>query len=96
MHLELLPRTYRENWLGIVELITGILLLIPKTVWAGSLLTLAVISGAIFMHLTQLGIEVKGDGGALFIAVIVTFILSAVILLIYKKNIPYLRSFATN
>ena len=48
------------------------------------------------MHLTQLGIEAKGDGVALFITAIVTFILSAIILLLYKKDIPYLRSFATN
>ena len=82
--------------IGIVELIAGILLLIPKTVWVGALLTLGVISAAIFMHLTQLGIEVKGDGGALFIMAIVTFILSAIILLLYKKDIPFLRNFATN
>jgi len=70
--------------------------LIPKTVWAGSLLTHGVISGSIFMHLTQLEIEVKGDGGSLFIMAIVTFIFSAIILLLYKKDIPFLRNFATN
>ena len=82
--------------IGIVELIAGILLLIPKTVWAGALLTLGVIGGAIFMHLTQLGIEVKDDGGVLFITAVVTFLLSATILLIHKKDIPFLGKTATN
>ena len=82
--------------IGIVELIAGILLLIPKTVWAGALLTLGVIGGAIFMHLTQLGIEVKDDGGVLFITAVVTFLLSATILLIHKKDIPFLGNTVTN
>ena len=74
--------------IGILELIAGILLLIPKTVWAGAMLTLGLIGGAIFMHLTQLGIEVNNDRGVLFITAVVTFILSAVILYLYRKNIP--------
>lgn len=74
--------------IGVLELIAGILLLIPKTVWAGSLLTLGLIGGAIMMHLTQLGIEVKNDGGVLFFTAVVTFILSAIILFRYKKDIP--------
>ena len=74
--------------IGVLELIAGILLLIPRTVWAGALLTLGLIGGAIMMHLTQLGIEVRDDGGVLFITAVVTFILSAIILLNYKKDIP--------
>lgn len=77
--------------IGIVELIAGILLLIPRTVWAGSILTLGVIGGAIFMHLTQLGIEVKNDGGVLFVTAVVTFILAAIITYLYRKDIPYLK-----
>lgn len=77
--------------IGIVELIAGILLLIPKTVWAGATITLGVIGGAIMMHLTQLGIEVKGDGGVLFYTAVVTFLLSAIILFIHKKDIPFLK-----
>ncbi len=74
--------------IGVLELIAGILLLIPKTVWAGATLTLGLIGGAIFMHLTMLGIEVRDDNGVLFITAVVTFILSAIILYIYKKEIP--------
>ena len=77
--------------IGVLELIAGILLLIPKTVWAGAVLTLGVIGGAIFMHLTQLGIDVNNDGGVLFATAVVTFTLSAIILFFYKKDIPFLK-----
>lgn len=74
--------------IGILELIAGILLLIPRTVWAGALLTLGLIGGALIMHLTKLGIVVNNDEGVLFITAIVTFILSAIILYLYRKDIP--------
>jgi uncharacterized membrane protein YphA (DoxX/SURF4 family) len=77
--------------IGVLELIAGILLLIPKTVWIGAGLTLGLIGGAIIMHLTQLGIEVKNDGGLLFGTAIITFILSAIILILHKKDIPFLK-----
>jgi len=74
--------------IGIVELIAGILLLIPKTVWLGATLTVGVIAGAIFMHLTKLGIDVNGDGGVLFYTAVVTFTLALIVLWIYRKQIP--------
>jgi putative oxidoreductase len=77
--------------IGILELIAGILLFIPKTIWVGATLTLGIIGGAILMHLTQLGIEVRNDGGVLFITAVVTFVLSGIILYLYRKDIPYLE-----
>ena len=77
--------------IGILELIAGILLLIPKTIWAGAILTIGIIGGAIMMHLTKLGIEINNDGGVLFITAIVTFTLSAMILYLYRKDIPFLK-----
>ena len=74
--------------MGVLELIAGILLLIPKTIWAGALLTLGLIGGAILMHLTLLGIEVNNDGGTLFITAVITFILSVIVLYLYRKEIP--------
>ena len=74
--------------IGILELIAGILLLVPKTVWAGAMLTLGIIGGAIMMHLTQLGIEINGDSGALFYTAVFVFLVSGVILWNYKKDIP--------
>ena len=77
-------------FIGVLELISAILLLVPKTVWAGAVLTLGVIGGAIVMHLTQLGIQINNDGGVLFITALMTFILALVILYKYKKDIPYI------
>ncbi len=74
--------------IGIAELIAGIFLLIPRTAWIGATLTLGVLGGAIMMHLTQLGIEIHGDGGVLFYTAVITFILSAIILWFYRTAIP--------
>lgn len=79
---------YGRIGIGVLELIAGILLLVPKTVWAGASLTLGIIGGAIMMHLTQLGIEVNGDGGVLFYTAVTVFILSLIILYLYRKTIP--------
>ena len=81
---------YGRIGIGILELIAGILLLIPKTVWAGAALTLGIISGAIMIHLTKIGIVVNEDGGILFITACIIFLLSAIILFIYRRDIPFL------
>ena len=73
---------------GIVELIAVVLLLVPRTAWLGALLSLGTISGAIFSHLTLLGIEVKGDGGLLFGLAVAVFVLSAFVLLLHRKELP--------
>lgn len=75
---------------GVVELIAAVLLLIPSKAWLGSVIALGTISGAIFSHLTMLGIEVKGDGGLLFGLAVIVFVLSAVILLIHRRELPIL------
>jgi len=73
---------------GVVELIAVVLLLIPSTVWLGAILAFGTISGAIVSHLTLLGIEVKGDGGLLFGLAVTVFVLSAVILVIHRRQLP--------
>lgn len=59
---------------GVVELFTGILLLIPSTAFLGAFLGMGVMTGAIGSHLLVLGIESAGDGGTLFILAIVVFV----------------------
>lgn len=76
--------------IGILELISAILLLIPRVIWLGALLTLGIIGGAIMMHLTQLGVEINNDGGTLFYMALGTFILSGIILYNQRKSIPFL------
>lgn len=72
---------------GVVELIASILILLPKTTWMGALLGVGVMSGAIFFHLTKLGIVVKNDGGLLFIYALLVFISCSGLLIIYKNDI---------
>ena len=78
---------------GVVELIATILIINPPTAWLGALLALGTISGAIFSHLTKLGIVVKDDGGLLFILAVVVFICSAIVLIIHRKAIPLVGAF---
>lgn len=73
---------------GIVELIASILILIPRTTLIGALMALGTMSGAILSHLLFLGIEVKEDGGLLFILATVTFACSFYLILINKNKIP--------
>lgn len=75
---------------GVVELIAVILLLIPRTAWFGAFVAMGVISGAIFSHLTKLGIVVQNDGGLLFILALTVFVLSAIILFLHRSEIPFI------
>lgn len=79
---------YGRIGIGIIELIAGILLPVPKTVWLGAGITVGVISGAVFMHLTMLGIEVNGDKGVLFYTAVFTLISASFILYLNRKFIP--------
>lgn len=78
---------------GIAELLASVLLLIPGTVLLGALISLGVMSGAIFFHLTILGIEVQGDGGYLFFLALVVFIGSAVLAWMYRHQYSDLLKF---
>lgn len=74
--------------IGILELIAAVLILIPATVWLGAGLTVGVIAGAVFFHLTKIGIEVHGDGGLLFYMAVFTMIFSLILLGLHRKEIP--------
>jgi hypothetical protein len=75
---------------GIAELLASVLLLIPRTRAIGALLALGVIAGALFSHLTVLGIEVMGDGGTLFYLALIVFAASLALLIMHRKEIPIL------
>lgn len=72
---------------GVLELIAALLLLYPKTTYLGAALGLGLMAGAIFFHLTKLGISVKNDGGLLFIYALLVFISCATLLIIYREEI---------
>jgi uncharacterized membrane protein YphA (DoxX/SURF4 family) len=75
---------------GIVELIAAILILIPITTLLGALMGAGVMLGAIFSHLLVLGIEVKNDGGELFVLAIITFLCCIALIYWNKSKIPNL------
>ncbi|MDP1811563.1 MAG: DoxX family protein [Sediminibacterium sp.] len=88
--VELFTKLGIEPWerigTGIIELITGVLLIIPSTAFLGSLLGVGLMSGAIILHLTIIGIESKDDGGQLFILAIAVLVCCLITMLLYKKQ----------
>jgi hypothetical protein len=81
---------------GLVELLCVVLLLVPRTAAVGAALALLVIGGAIFTHLTSLGIQVvdpatgEGDGGLLFGLAVLVALGSAVVLVFRWHELPFL------
>ncbi|MBW8782225.1 MAG: DoxX family protein [Verrucomicrobia bacterium] len=73
---------------GVVELIASILLFVPGLAVVGALLALGTMSGAIFFHLTKLGIAVQGDGGLLFGLALVVWACSAFVLCLHRRDLP--------
>nr|WP_321416255.1 DoxX family protein [uncultured Allomuricauda sp.] len=53
------PEPWGRIGLGIVELIMAIHILVPRTTWPGALLGIGTMLGALFSHITQLGIVVQ-------------------------------------
>lgn len=75
---------------GVVELVAAVLLLIPATAAIGAIVAIGLMAGAIMSHLTQLGIEVQGDGGLLFGLALIVLMSCAAVLLIRRADIPVL------
>jgi len=72
---------------GTLELIASVLILFPKTTSLGALLAIGLMSGAIWFHLTKLGIAVRSDGGQLFIYALLVFVSSIILLFVYRNDI---------
>jgi len=72
---------------GIAELIAALMLMFPWGVIPGAFLAAGLMAGAIFSHLTRLGIEVKGDGGLLFGLAVSIFVSSFIILFTQRQPI---------
>jgi len=77
---------------GVVELIASVLLFVPGLTAVGALLALGTMSGAIFFHLTKLGIVVQEDGGTLFALALVVWSGSAFLLFLYRRTLPVIGS----
>lgn len=82
---------HMEPWgrmgIGVLELVAAVLILYPKTTGPGALLGLGLMCGAIFSHLTQLGIVVLDDGGQLFIYALLVLIACLLLVWMHRKNL---------
>jgi uncharacterized membrane protein YphA (DoxX/SURF4 family) len=86
------PGIFNAYVVGSAELLASCLMLAslvvrkPILTLAGALLSLGIISGAIFFHLfTPLGVEVQGDGGLLFTMACGVWLAAAALLLMHRK-----------
>jgi hypothetical protein len=73
---------------GVLELITVVLLLFPRTAVLGAVLAIGLMGGAIMSHLTRLGIEVQGDHGLLFALAVTVLLAAAAVLVIRWRELP--------
>jgi uncharacterized membrane protein YphA (DoxX/SURF4 family) len=73
---------------GIAEIAAGVLLLWSSKSWLGGLVGMGVLAGAIFFHLTSIGIVMNGDGGMMFMIAIATFLMSAAVVWLRRHHIP--------
>lgn len=73
--------------LGVLELITAILLLVPSTTRFGGIMTTGLMVGALATHLFIVGIDFNGDGGLLFGLALVTFICGLIVTFLHKEEL---------
>lgn len=71
---------------GVMELIAAIMILYPKTTVYGAGLGLGLMSGAIFFHVTKLGLDFGGDY-LLFTYAVICFASCAVLLLLFRSQL---------
>jgi uncharacterized membrane protein YphA (DoxX/SURF4 family) len=71
---------------GIFELIACLLILIPRYTGYGAILGLMMMTVALYIHLTRIGIYFNGDP-FLFIYAIVTFVCCALLIFINKTSL---------
>lgn len=77
---------------GVAELIASILLLIPSVCQIGALMGIGLMSGAIFFHITKLGIEVMNDDGQLFYYALIVLICSLITFFIHSGQFAMFRT----
>jgi uncharacterized membrane protein YphA (DoxX/SURF4 family) len=81
-----------EPWgrigIGVMELIAGILLLIPRFTWMGALLGIGLMGGAIFFHISNPNVGIAFEGStSLFINACITLASCLVLLIIFRKQV---------
>jgi len=75
---------------GLLELIASILILIPRTTVYGAIIGLGLMAGALFFHLTKLGIVVQNDSGKLFALALIVFIGCLILIISGRRQLMVL------
>ncbi|MGG5822538.1 hypothetical protein [Falsiroseomonas sp. HW251] len=76
-------------FVAVQEIVGAILVLLPWTRVPGAALSFATMAGAIFFHtVSPLGIDPYGDGGVLFKEAVFTLLMSALILVLHRREVP--------
>lgn len=73
---------------GVMELISATLILIPRYTGYGAILGLVMMTGALYFHLTKIGIYFGGDA-LLFAYAVITFVCCAALIFIYKDRLEH-------
>jgi len=71
---------------GVFELIASALILYPRTTGWGAGLGAGLMAGALFFHLTKLGIKFDGDYG-LFTLAVIAFVCCLLLLIMFRQQI---------
>ncbi len=71
---------------GVFELIASILILYPRTTGYGAVLGMGLMAGALYFHLTKIGIVFDGDP-VLFIYALTVFICCSILAFVYRKQV---------
>ena len=71
---------------GVFELIASLLILYPRTTGWGAALGTGLMAGAIFFHVTRLGIKFDGDYG-LFTMAVISFVCCFILVIFYRNQV---------
>jgi uncharacterized membrane protein YphA (DoxX/SURF4 family) len=71
---------------AVLDTVAVILLLIPKFTGYGAILGMIMMTGALYFHLTKIGIFFDGDP-VLFICAAITFVCCALLIFVYKIQV---------
>lgn len=72
---------------GMAELAASILILWPRSVVLGALLSIGIMVGAIVTHIFILGVEVQGDGGQLFAYAWIVMVAAIILLVLHAEQL---------
>jgi uncharacterized membrane protein YphA (DoxX/SURF4 family) len=71
---------------GVLELVASVLILYPRTTGLGALLGMGLMAGALYFHLTKLGIVFDGDA-VLFTMALIVFVCCAILVFLNRMQL---------